>query len=137
MNKLLHKEVSEKILKAYYNVYNSLGYGFLERVYQNSMYYELIDLGLDVVAQKQIKVYYKGKIVGEYFADLIVENKIIVELKATSVLIQSHSTQLCNYLKATNIEVGLLLNFGEEAEFERIIITNDKKKNLNNQCNLK
>lgn len=103
MNKLLHKEVSEKILKAYYNVYNSLGYGFLERVYQNSMYYELIDLGLDVVAQKQIKVYYKGKIVGEYFADLIVENKIIVELKATSVLIQSHSTQLYNYLKATNI----------------------------------
>lgn len=137
MNKLLHKEVSEKILKAYYNVYNSLGYGFLERVYQNSMYYELIDLGLDVVAQKQIKVYYKGKIVGEYFADLIVENKIIVELKATSVLIQSHSTQLYNYLKATNIEVGLLLNFGEEAEFERIIITNDKKKNLNNQYNLK
>ncbi|CCG54413.1 Protein of unknown function [Flavobacterium indicum GPTSA100-9 = DSM 17447] len=137
MNKLLHKEVSEKILKAYYNVYNSLGYGFLERVYQNSMYYELIDLGLDVVAQKQIKVYYKGKIVGEYFADLIVENKIIVELKATSVLIQSHSTQLYNYLKTTNIEVGLLLNFGEEAEFERIIITNDKKKNLNNQCNLK
>ena len=78
MNKLLHKSITEKVLKAYYNVYNSLGYGFLERVYQNAMYFELLELGLKVEAQKQIKVFYKNRLVGEYFADLIVEEKVIV-----------------------------------------------------------
>ena len=130
MNKLLHKSITEKILKAYYNVYNSLGYGFLERVYQNAMYFELLELGLNVEAQKQIKVFYKNRLVGEYFADLIVEEKVIVELKSAQLLMSAHSSQLYNYLKSTEIEVGLLLNFGEEVEFERIILTNDNKQNL-------
>uniref|UniRef100_UPI0040494C03 GxxExxY protein n=1 Tax=Flavobacterium sp. TaxID=239 RepID=UPI0040494C03 len=131
MNKLLHKNITDKILKAYFSVYNSLGYGFLERVYQNAMYFELKELGVNVEAQKQIKVYYKNQLVGEYFADLIIEDLIIVELKASELLMTAHRSQLYNYLKSTKMEVGLLLNFGSEAEFERIIFTNDKKVNLN------
>ena len=131
MNKLLHKNITDKILKAYFSIYNSLGYGFLERVYQNAMYFELKELGLNVEAQKQIKVYYKNQLVGEYFADLIIEDLIIVELKAAELLMTAHRSQLYNYLKSTKMEVGLLLNFGSEAEFERIIFTNDKKVNLN------
>ena len=133
MNSLLHKKITDAVLKAYYDVYNQLGYGFLEKVYQNTMYFELQSLGYKVEAQKQIRVYFKNQLVGEYYADLLIENKIIVELKACELLMNVHIAQLMNYLKATEIEVGLLLNFGEEAEFKRIIYTNDRKKNLKNQ----
>lgn len=127
MSSLLHKEITDSILKAYYAVYNQLGYGFLEKVYQNSMYFELKSLGYKVEAQKQIRVYYKTQLVGEYYADLLVEDKVIVELKACELLMNVHVAQLMNYLKATKIEVGLVLNFGEDPEFKRIIFTNDKK----------
>ena len=133
MNKLLHKSITEKVLKAYYNVYNSLGYGFLERVYQNAMYFELKSQGYKVEAQKQIKVYFKKQLVGEYYADLLVEDKVIIELKATELIMNVHVAQIMNYLKATPIEVGLLLNFGEEPEFKRLIYTNDRKINIKNQ----
>jgi GxxExxY protein len=130
---LLHRNITEAILKVYYEVYNELGSGFLEKVYQNAMYFELKERGYQVEAQKQIKVYFKKQLVGEYFSDLLVEDKVIVELKATEVLMNVHMAQIMNYLKATQIEVGLLLNFGEEPEFKRVIYTNDKKNNLKNQ----
>jgi GxxExxY protein len=128
MSNLLHKGITDSILKAYFDVYNQLGYGFLEKVYQNAMYFELKSLGYKVEAQKPIKVYFKNQLIGEYYADLLIEDKVIVELKACELLMNVHSAQLMNYLKATEIEVGLLLNFGEDAEFKRIIYTNDRKQ---------
>jgi GxxExxY protein len=125
---LLHKEITDKILRAFYNVYNELGFGFLEKVYENAMIHELMKNGLFVEKQKQIKVFYDGKEVGEYFADLIVENSVIIELKAAEALCEEHECQLINYLKATEKEVGILLNFGEKPEFRRKLFTNDKKK---------
>ena len=113
MSSLLHKKISDSILKTYYEVYNNLGYGFLEKVYQNAMFFELQSQGFKVEAQKQIKVHYKNKVVGEYFADILIEGKIIIELKATELLMTNQVAQLLNYLKATNIEVGMLLNFGD------------------------
>ncbi|CAM3575900.1 hypothetical protein FSS13T_06450 [Flavobacterium saliperosum S13] len=131
MSNFLHKRRTEAILKTFYEVYNTLGYGFLEKVYQNSMYFELLSQGFKVEAQKQIKVYYKEKVVGEYFADLVIDDVIIVELKACECLMDAHKAQLINYLKATQIELGMLLNFGETPEFKRYIYTNDRK-NFNN-----
>ena len=133
MTNLLHKSITDSILKVYYDVYNELGTGFLEKVYQNAMYFELIARGYKVEAQKQIKVYFKKQLVGDYIADLLVENKVIVELKSCELLMNVHVAQTMNYLKATEIEVGLLLNFGEEPEFKRFIYTNDRKVNLKNQ----
>lgn len=133
MTTLLHKSITDSILKVYYEVYNELGAGFLEKVYQNAMYFELISRGYKVEAQKQIKVYFKKQLVGDYIADLLIDGKVIVELKACEVLMNVHVAQTMNYLKATEIEVGLLLNFGEEPEFKRFIYTNDRKINLKNQ----
>lgn len=133
MTNLLHKTITDKILKVYYEVYNELGHGFLEKVYQNAMYFELKSLGYKVEAQKPIKVYFKSQLVGEYHSDLLVEDKVIVELKATELIMNVHVAQIMNYLKATPIEVGILLNFGEEPEFKRLIYTNDRKINLKNQ----
>lgn len=127
MSKLLHKELTDAIIGIYYNVFNELGYGFLERVYQNAMYAELKHEGFDVDAQRQIKVYYKGILVGDYYADLFVYNCIILELKATEALAEAHELQLLNYLRATNIEIGMQLNFGKKPEFKRLIFTNDRK----------
>lgn len=133
MSELLYKNITDDILKVYFDIYNHLGYGFLEKVYQNAMYFELQKKGYKVEAQKPIKVYLKGQLIGEYYADLLIEDKVIIELKACELLMNIHVAQLMNYLKATPIEVGLLLNFGEEPEFKRIIYTNDRKKNLINQ----
>jgi len=121
-----HSEITEKIIKAFYKVYNTLGYGFLEKVYENALFIELIAMSLLVKKQEQIKVYYDGKEVGEYFADLIVEGCVIVELKASESLCKEHEVQLINYLKATDIEVGLLLNFGKKPEFKRKVFSNPK-----------
>lgn len=133
MTTLLHKPITDAILKVYYEVYNQLGYGFLEKVYQNAMYFELKSLGFKVEAQKQINVYFKKQLVGEYYSDLLVEDKVIVELKACELIMNVHVAQIMNYLQATPIEVGLLLNFGDEPEFKRIIYTNNRKINLKNQ----
>ncbi|MDF1612783.1 MAG: GxxExxY protein [Stygiobacter sp.] len=124
---MLHKDITGKIIKAFYNVNDKLGFGFLEKVYENAMIIELKKMGLDVKQQKNLKVYYDGKEVGDYFADLIVNDLVIVELKAAESLCDEHEAQLINYLRATKIEVGLLLNFGKKAEFKRKIFTNDKK----------
>ncbi|MBK6996126.1 MAG: GxxExxY protein [Saprospiraceae bacterium] len=123
-----HKEITEQIIAAYYDVYNDLGYGFLEKVYQNSMFYELLDRGFKVEAQKPINVFRKGRRVGEYYADLVVNDIVIVELKAATELTNDHEAQLINYLRATEIEVGLLFNFGLKPQFERKIWDNHLKK---------
>jgi GxxExxY protein len=125
---LLHKEITEKIIKAYYKVYNTLGYGFLEKVYENAMAIELRKMGLEVKCQYPITVYYESEIVGEYFADLIVNDIVVIELKASKSLLEEHECQLINYLKATKIELGLLLNFGKEAEYKRKVFMNKFKK---------
>ncbi|MFN3638651.1 MAG: GxxExxY protein [Chloroherpetonaceae bacterium] len=132
MEKLLHKEITDAVIKAYYDVYNELGYGFLEKVYQNAMHLELKRRGLYVEAQKQVKVYYKGIEVGDYYADLVVGDLVIVELKANEMLAYENELQLLNYLRATDKEIGMLLNFGKKAEFRRLIFTNDRKKHLKN-----
>lgn len=126
--KLLHRETTKVIIEAFYVVYNELGYGFLERVYENALSYELTKRGLSVQAQLPINVYYNGQLVGEYFADLVVDNKVIVELKAAESLSDGHKAQLLNYLKATDIEVGLLVNFGSEPQFIRRVFLNTRKK---------
>jgi len=127
MNELLHKELTNKIINCFYTVYNTLGFGFLEKVYENSLMIELNKQGLGAEKQKPIKVYYSGIIVGEYFADIVVEDNIIIELKAAEFIIEEHELQLINYLKATDKEIGLLLNFGKKPEFKRKIFTNERK----------
>lgn len=125
---MLHEETTEKIIKAYYKVYNTLGYGFLEKVYENAMAIELRKMGFKVNKQKNIKVYYESEEVGDYFADLLIDDLIIVELKAADGICENHEAQLTNYLKATTIEIGLLLNFGKKPEFKRKIFHNHLKK---------
>jgi GxxExxY protein len=110
---LLHKELTDEILNAFYEVYNELGYGFVEKVYQNSLFFELKDRGLRVVAQKRCNVSYKGREVGEFFTDLVIDDLVILELKANERIKEDHELQLQNYLKASNIEIGLVLNFGK------------------------
>ena len=122
-----HKELTSQIIKAFYDVYNTLGYGFLERVYENALVIELRKQGLKVVPQAKIEVQYDGHVVGEYFADLLVEGKVIVEIKAARALSDKHEAQLLNYLKATRYEVGLLLNFGPKPQIKRKIYDNDQK----------
>ena len=125
---MLHQDLSQNIIRIYYQVYNELGFGFLEKVYENAMFFELNTSGFFTQKQLPIKVHYKHREVGEYYADLIVENKIILELKAAESLAEEHECQLINYLKATDIEVGLLFNFGKKPEFKRKIFNNDLKK---------
>ena len=122
---MLHSELTEKIIKAFYKVYNTLGYGFLEKVYENDLVIELKKMGFHISQQYNIKVYYDGVIVGDYFADIIVEDNVIIELKSAESLRKEHKFKLINYLKATEKEVGLLLNFGKTPEFKRAIFTND------------
>ena len=127
MDSLMHKELTNDIISCFYNVYNTLGYGFLEKVYENALMIELEGYDLYASKQQAIKVYYDDQIVGEYFADIIVENKIILELKASEHIAKEHEYQLINYLKATDLEVGLILNFGKKPEFKRKIVTNNRK----------
>ena len=127
MADLLYSDITDKILKAFYTVYNKLGFGFLEKVYENALLVELIEMNLYCEKQKPIKVYYRNKIVGEYYADIMVENKVILELKAAERLAEAHELQLINYLKATELEVGLLLNFGKTPAFSRKVFANTRK----------
>ncbi|RZJ67314.1 MAG: GxxExxY protein [Flavobacterium sp.] len=126
-DKLLLKDTTDVILKCFYDVYNELGYGFLEKIYENAICYELRKLGFTVDVQKRIDVFYKEISVGHYFADLLVNEKIILEIKACENLIPEHQYQLINYLKATDCEVGLLLNFGRKPQFTRKVFENYRK----------
>ena len=113
------EETTEKIIKAFYKVYNTIGYGFLEKVYENALFIELMSKGQKVLRNQRILVRYEGYEVGEYFPDLVVDDLVIVELKAIENLGKVQERQLLNYLKATDIEIGLLLNFGKKPEFRR------------------
>jgi len=125
--KLLHEEITEKIIKSYFKVYNTLGYGFLEKVYENALAIELRKNGLEVKCQYPISVLYESEIVGDYYADIIVNNIVIIELKAAKEISEENECHLINYLKATNIELGLLMNFGKEAEYRRKVFMNKYK----------
>ena len=120
-----NSELTEEIIGIFYHVYKTLGFGFLEKVYENSMMIMLKKAGFDCLSQKPIKVYFDNEIVGEYFADIVVEEKVIIELKAVNKLSSVHEVQLVNYLKATGIEVGLLLNFGSKPEVRRRVFSKD------------
>ncbi|HJO47468.1 MAG TPA: GxxExxY protein [Candidatus Scalindua sp.] len=122
-----NKNLTEKIIKIFYKVYNNLGYGFLEKVYENAMMIEFKRIGIPVVSQSAIKVVYESEVIGEYFADILVDNKVIVEIKAAKSLAVENEAQLLNYLKATDIEVGLLLNFGPKPDFKRKVFDNIRK----------
>jgi GxxExxY protein len=121
---ILHKALTDQIINCFYVVYNALGYGFLERVYENALMIELRKAGLDVARQAPIRVLYDEQVVGEYFADIIVEGKVILELKAAESISNAHKVQLQNYLKASQIEVGFIFNFGPQPRFERRVFSN-------------
>lgn len=123
----LHADLSKEVIHAFYKVYNTLGYGFLEKVYENALKIELDKAGLIVEVQKPITVYYDGIAVGYYVADMVINDLIIIENKAGVALSPDHENQLLNYLKATRIEVGLLLNFGTTPTFKRKIFENKYK----------
>jgi GxxExxY protein len=125
---MIEEELTGEIIKIFYKVYNALGYGFLEKIYHSAMILELSAAGLKVETKKPISVRYFGDIVGEFEADLIVEDKVILELKAKEILHEAHEAQLVNYLRATEIEVGLLLNFGKEPKFKRKYFSNSNKR---------
>jgi GxxExxY protein len=126
MTKLQESELTDAIICCFYNVYNRLGSGFLEKVYENAFLIELRKFGLAAETQRPISVFYDGIVVGEYFADVVVEGKVILEIKAVNCLTAAHEAQLVNYLKATCFEIGLLLNFGPEPEIKRKIYTKDR-----------
>lgn len=122
-----HFLLTEKIIEIFYKVYNKLGYGFLEKVYENALMIEFFKEGIDAVSQSPISIRYDDQIIGEYYADILVDNKVIIELKAAKILAPEHEAQLLNYLKATDIEVGLLLNFGPKPEIRRKVFDNIRK----------
>jgi GxxExxY protein len=123
----MHGDTTQKIIDAFYKVYNTLGYGFLEKVYENALAIILRRMGCQIIQQQAIQVHFEGSIVGQYYADLIVDGCVIVELKASEKIADEHFAQLINYLKATEIEVGLLLNFGPEPKFARKVFSNQRK----------
>ena len=125
-----HADITGKVIGAFFKVYNTLGYGFSEKVYENALAIELRKAGLELVKQQEIVVYYEGENVGDYRTDIVVNDAVIVELKAVRELADEHEAQLLNYLKATTIEVGLLLNFGARAEHKRKIYENHRKGSL-------
>jgi len=132
---LLHGDLTEELIGVFYHVYNQLGYGFPEKVYHRAMLLSLKKEGWKVESEKRISVFFEGENVGDYFADLVVEDKVIIELKSVEQIIKEHEIQLMNYLRSTEIEVGLLFNFGKSAEFKRKYFTNDKKKIRNYDSN--
>ena len=127
---LLHKNITGQILKGFYRVYGELGYGFSEGVYENAMAIALRDLNLNSARQMSIKVYFAGEEVGFFKADLVVNDAVVVELKAEKTLVSEHEAQLLNYLKATIYEVGLLLNFGPKPQQLRRVFSNANKGSL-------
>lgn len=125
---MVEEELTGRIIKAFYKVYNSLGHGFIESIYHNAMLLELVADSLKVETEKPIAVYYEGKVVGTFSADIVVEGTIILELKAKETIHSSHEAQLINYLRATDIEIGLLFNFGKSPEFKRKYFSNKNKR---------
>jgi GxxExxY protein len=128
LNGLKHGAITDKVIRAYYEVYNTLGFGFLESVYESAQEITIRDLGLSVARQAPITVSFRGQCIGDFRADLLVESAVIVELKAASTMVAGHEAQILNYLRASSIEVGLLLNFGPKPEFKRFTFDNQRKQ---------
>jgi GxxExxY protein len=131
---LKHEQLTEKIIGIFYDVYNELGYGFLESVYEESLVIALKEVGLEVERQVSVPVWFRQHKVGEFRADVLVENTIILELKSARVLEPSHEAQLLHYLKSTEVEIGRLLNFGVRPQFRRLLFDNGRKKIRENPC---
>jgi GxxExxY protein len=127
MAELLHRGLTNQILESFFCVYNQLGHGFLEKIYKNALLHELKINGLETCKELPINVYYRDLLMGEYYADIVVEKLVIVEVKAVENLVYCHKAQLLNYLKATEIEVGLLVNFGPKPQFKRRVFANTRK----------
>ena len=125
-----HSDLTGKVLGAFFQLHKEMGFGFSEKIYQAALAILLEELDIAVEQQKPIKVYFHNKVVGEYVADMIVNGVVLLELKSVERLVDAHSAQLLNYLKSTEIEVGLLLNFGPQAEFRRKIYDNSRKGSL-------
>jgi GxxExxY protein len=126
--KYLHSELTGGIINAFYHVYNQLGYGFLEKVYENALAHELSKRGFRVVQQARIDVWYDGLRVGTYAADLLVNETVIIELKVATALAEEHEAQLLHYLKASHIDLGLLLNFGPKPDVKRKVFEIARKR---------
>ena len=124
---LIHKELTEKIIGVFYDVYNELGHGFLESVYHKAMVLALRQAGLNAASKVPISVYFRGQLVGVFEADILVEDKVLLELKAARELDTAHEAQTLNYLRATPIEIALLMNFGPKPKFRRFAFSNDRK----------
>jgi GxxExxY protein len=131
---LKHAELTEKIIGVFYDVYNELGYGFLESVYEESLLIALRDAGFAVEHQLAIPVWFRGREVGRFRGDILVEGRVLLELKSARILEATHEAQLLHYLKSTEIEIGLLLNFGSRPQFRRLVFDNERKKIRENQC---
>ena len=123
-----HSEITKTIIGIFYDVYNDLGHGFLEIVYERSLALALRQQGLEVFEQVSIPVFFRQTLVGDFTADLLVERSVLLELKSCRSIDESHVAQLLNYLKATQIAVGLVLNFGPKPEFKRLVFGNDRKR---------
>ena len=124
-------ELTQRIIRTFFQVYNELGYGFLESVYENAMCIALKGEGFSVERQCPVPVWFRGEQIGNFCADIVVNNSVILELKAARALEPAFIAQLLNYLRATSIELGLVLNFGPQPSVRRLLFTNDRKKN---QC---
>lgn len=125
---LKHGEITEKIIGAFYDVYNELGFGFLESVYHKAMLIALGRAGLVAESKVPLPVFFRGHPVGHFEADIIVERVVVLELKAPDDFHPAHEAQLLNYLKASAAEVGLLLNFGPKPRFKRLVFDNERKR---------
>lgn len=126
-NNYLHSDLTREIISSAFYVFDNLGFGFMESVYEKALVHQLKKKGLYAIRQKAISVHFDEVLVGDFRADIIVENKVIIEIKAVETLHEIHEVQLVNYLKATEIEVGLLINFGKKIQLKRKIFTNDLK----------
>ena len=125
---LKHREVTEKVIGVFYDVYNELGHGFLESVHEEALAIALVQSGLKVERPVPIAVWFRRRRIGDFRADMLIEGKVLLELKAARTIDQAHERQLLNYLRATDVEVGLLLNFGVRPEFRRLVYENERKK---------
>jgi GxxExxY protein len=125
-----HEELTERILKTFYEVYNELGHGFLEAIYEEALMMALLDSGLRAERQVAVPVFFRGRQIGTYYADVLVEGLVICELKSVRSIDPHHEAQLIHYLRATEIEVGLLLNFGVKPEVKRKVFDNPRKASV-------
>ncbi|MCK9483829.1 MAG: GxxExxY protein [Candidatus Marinimicrobia bacterium] len=127
MENYKYQEITEKIIKGFYETYNELGNGFLEVIYEKALTMVLSKMGLTVESQKPVEVFFRKRMIGQFYVDMVVDGKVIVELKAVRHLLPEHESQILNYLKATQYEVGLLLNFGLKPEIKRFLFDNSRK----------